>query len=67
MFRIVKVTGTGFFDDMYSTMYLPLIVVFGESAGAIAIGSLLVADGGKLIKNAGLFRGAIMQSGAPAG
>ena len=39
----------------------------GESAGAIAIGSLLVAGGGKAVQNLKLFRGAIMESGAPSG
>jgi carboxylesterase type B len=42
-------------------------IVFGESAGAMSIGSLLVADGGKAVKRLNLFRGAIMESGAPSG
>lgn len=41
--------------------------VFGESAGAISIGSFLVADNGKAVEKLNLFRGAIMQSGAPSG
>lgn len=40
------------------------VTVFGESAGAIAVGGLLLANGGD---NEGLFRGAIMESGSPAG
>lgn len=42
-------------------------VVFGESVGAMSIGSLLVADRGKAVEKLGLFRGAIMESGAPFG
>ena len=42
-------------------------IVFGESAGAFAIGSLLVADGGKAVQSLKLFRGAIMESGVPSG
>lgn len=42
-------------------------LVFGESAGAISIGSHLVADKGKAVKKLNLFRGAIMESGAPSG
>ncbi|KAF8320861.1 alpha/beta-hydrolase [Clavulina sp. PMI_390] len=41
------------------------VTVFGQSAGAISIGSFLLADGGKAVKDLNLFRGAIMQSGAP--
>ncbi|KAF8320867.1 alpha/beta-hydrolase [Clavulina sp. PMI_390] len=41
------------------------VTVFGQSAGAISIGSILLADGGKAVKNLNLFRAAIMQSGAP--
>lgn len=41
--------------------------VFGESAGAISIGSFLIADGGQAVKKLNLFRGAIMESGAPSG
>ena len=40
---------------------------FGESAGAMAVGSLLVADRGKAVQRLKLFRGAIMESGAPSG
>ncbi|KAF8331142.1 Alpha/Beta hydrolase protein [Cantharellus anzutake] len=43
------------------------VIVFGESAGAIAIGTLLVAGGGHYVKHHNLFHGAIMESGAPAG
>ncbi|KAF8325150.1 Alpha/Beta hydrolase protein [Cantharellus anzutake] len=42
------------------------VTVFGESAGAIGIGSLLVAGGGQFVKQHNLFHGAIMESGAPA-
>ena len=41
--------------------------MFGESAGAIAIGSFLVAGRGKAVQRLNLFRGAIMESGAPSG
>jgi len=41
--------------------------VSGESAGAIAIGSFLVAGRGKAVQRLNLFRGAIMESGAPSG
>ncbi|KAF8313066.1 alpha/beta-hydrolase [Clavulina sp. PMI_390] len=43
------------------------VTAFGESAGAIGIGSMLVAGRGKAVKKLGLFRGAIMESGAPSG
>ncbi|KAF8322026.1 alpha/beta-hydrolase [Clavulina sp. PMI_390] len=43
------------------------VTVFGQSAGAMSIGSMLVADWGKAVKELGLFRGAIMESGAPSG
>ena len=39
----------------------------GESAGAIAIGPFLVAGRGKAVQHLNLFRGAIMESGAPSG
>ncbi|KAF8334771.1 Alpha/Beta hydrolase protein [Cantharellus anzutake] len=42
------------------------VTVFGESAGAIGIGSLLVAGGGHYVEQHNLFHGAIMESGAPA-
>ncbi|KAF8331140.1 Carboxylesterase [Cantharellus anzutake] len=42
------------------------VTVFGESAGAIGIGTLLVAGGGQFVKQHNLFHGAIMESGAPA-
>lgn len=44
-----------------------LDTVFGESAGAFAVSSFLVAGGGKTVKNLNLFRGAIIESGAPSG
>lgn len=40
------------------------VTVFGESAGAISIGSHLVANHGQ---DRGLFRGGIMESGAVSG
>ncbi|KAF8334773.1 Alpha/Beta hydrolase protein [Cantharellus anzutake] len=43
------------------------VTVFGESAGAMGIGSLLVAGGGQYAKEHNLFHGAIMESGFPAG
>ncbi|KAF8331119.1 Carboxylesterase [Cantharellus anzutake] len=43
------------------------VTVFGQSAGAMGIGSLLVAGGGDYVKQHNLFQGAIMQSGGPAG
>ncbi|KAF8313065.1 alpha/beta-hydrolase [Clavulina sp. PMI_390] len=45
----------------------PITRAFGESAGAISIGSLLVAGGGQAVQKLGLFRAAIMESGAPSG
>ncbi|CAO1636377.1 unnamed protein product [Sympodiomycopsis kandeliae] len=39
------------------------VTIFGQSAGAHAVGVHLLANGGN---NQGLFKGAIMQSGAPA-
>lgn len=41
--------------------------VYGQSAGAISIGSLLLADGGQAVSNLNLFRAAILESGAPQG
>ncbi|KAF8334763.1 Carboxylesterase family-domain-containing protein [Cantharellus anzutake] len=41
------------------------VTVFGQSAGAVGIGSLLVAGGGHYVKQHNLFHGAIMESGAP--
>lgn len=41
--------------------------MFGVSAGANAIGSLLVADHGKAVQHLKLFRAAIMESGATSG
>ncbi|KAF8313074.1 alpha/beta-hydrolase [Clavulina sp. PMI_390] len=43
------------------------VTAFGESAGAIAIGSLLVSGHGTAVQKQGLFRSAIMESGAPSG
>ncbi|KAF8313064.1 alpha/beta-hydrolase [Clavulina sp. PMI_390] len=43
------------------------VTAFGQSAGAISIGSMLVANRGQAVSKLGLFRGAIMESGAPAG
>ncbi|KAF8313076.1 alpha/beta-hydrolase [Clavulina sp. PMI_390] len=43
------------------------VTVFGQSSGAITIGSLLTADGGSAVSNLNLFRAAIMESGAPQG
>ncbi|KAF8310472.1 alpha/beta-hydrolase [Clavulina sp. PMI_390] len=42
------------------------VTVFGQSAGAIAIGSILLAQGGTLVKDRNLFRGAILESGTAA-
>ncbi|KAF9516356.1 hypothetical protein BS47DRAFT_1315433 [Hydnum rufescens UP504] len=41
--------------------------VFGQSSGAMSLGFLLLADGGKAVEKLGLFRAAILQSGAPSG
>ncbi|KAF8313075.1 alpha/beta-hydrolase [Clavulina sp. PMI_390] len=43
------------------------VTAFGESSGAIAIGSLLVSGCGTAVQKQGLFHGAIMESGAPSG
>ncbi|KAF8331132.1 Alpha/Beta hydrolase protein [Cantharellus anzutake] len=43
-----------------------LVTVFGESAGAVGIGSLLLAGGGRYVKQHNLFHGAVMESGSPS-
>ncbi|KAF9516357.1 hypothetical protein BS47DRAFT_1390812 [Hydnum rufescens UP504] len=43
------------------------VTVFGQSSGAMSLGSILLADGGKAVEKLGLFRAAILQSGAPSG
>ena len=51
----------------YSLFLLIFFIVFGQSAGAMIIGSLLLADGGKAVSKLNLFRAAIMESGVPQG
>lgn len=51
----------------FARMLYCCFVAYGQSAGAIGLGSLLAADGGQAVSKLNLFRAAILESGSVSG